>query len=145
MKKFELITSVFNGKFTRNRTIILQAIKSFENSDVVLTLEKPKKKRSNDQNAYYWGCLIPLMQLGAKDTWGETWNADTSHKFLSKKFVFHESVSQKTGEITNTHKSTTELTTTDWEVYMTEIRIYLLEDFDIDAPEPNENITLNFN
>ena len=142
MKKFESITSVKNGKFTRNRTIILQAIKSFENSDVVLILEKPKKKRSNNQNRFYWSCLVPLMHQGAKDLWGEVWSIDKAHKFLSNKFVFHESVNTKTGEITNTHKSTTELTTTDWEVYMTEIRIYLLEDFDIDAPEPNSEIVL---
>jgi len=142
MKKFESITSISQGKFTRNRTIILNAIKSFENSDVILTLEKPKKKRSSPQNRYYWGMLIPLMQSGAKDLWGEVWSIDKAHKFLSNKFVFHESVNQKTGEITNTTKSTTELTTTDWEVYMTEIRIYLLEDFDINAPEPNEILTI---
>jgi len=142
MKKFESITSVSNGKFTRNRTIILQAIKSFENSDVVLTLEKPKKKRSNNQNRFYWGVLIPLMQSGAKDLWGEVWSIDKAHKHLSNKFVFHESINEKTGEISNTPKSTTELTTTGWEVYMTEIRIYLLEDFDINAPSPNEEIRL---
>ena len=142
MKKVEIITSVQNGKFTRNRTIVLQAINSFNNADVVLTFDKPKKKRSNSQNSYYWGLLIPLMQQGAKDLWGEVWSIDKAHKFLSQKFVFHESVNTKTGEITNTHKSTTELTTTDWEVYMTEIRIYLLEDFDIDAPEPNEILTI---
>jgi len=142
MKKFESITSVSQGKFTRNRTIILNAIKSFENSDVVLTLEKPKKKRSNNQNSFYWGVLIPLMQLGAKDLWGEVWSIDKAHKHLSNKFVFHESINEKTGEVTQTPKSTTELTTTGWEVYMTEIRIYLLEDFDINAPEPNQLIKL---
>jgi hypothetical protein len=56
--------------------------------------------------------------------------------------VFHESVNEKNGLITQTPKSTTELTTTDWEVYTTEIRIYLLQDFDINAPEPNEDLTL---
>lgn len=122
--------------------MVLDLIKSFEGSDVVISFDKPKKKRSNDQNAFYWGCIIPLMQEGAKDIWGESWNIYKAHKHLSGKFVFHESVNQKTGEITNTHKSTTELTTTDWEVYVTEIRIYLLSDFDIDAPEPNEKITL---
>ena len=142
MKKFESITSVSQGKFTRNRTIILNAIKSFENSDVILTLEKPKKKRSTRQNAFYWSVLVVLMQSGAKDLWGEVWSIDKAHKHLSNKFVFHESINEKTGEISNTPKSTTELTTTGWEVYMTEIRIYLLEDFDINAPEPNQEIKL---
>lgn len=142
MKKIEVTTSINNGLFKRNRNIVLDAIKSFNGCDVVLTIDKAKKKRSNNQNAFYWGCLIPLMQQGAKDIWGENWSIDKAHKHLSGKFVFHESVNQKTGEITHTHKSTTELTTTDWEVYVTEIRIYLLSDFDINAPEPNQEITL---
>jgi len=144
MKKVEITTSVVNGKFTRNRTIVLQAINSFNNSDVVLTFDKPKRKRSNQQNAYYWSLLVPLMQRGAKDMWGEVWSIDKAHKHLSNRFLFHESVNQKTGEITQTYKSTTENTTTEWEIYMTQIRIYLLEDFDINAPEPNEITTLKF-
>jgi hypothetical protein len=144
MKKFEIITSVNNGKLTRNRNIILQAIKSFENTDVILILEKPKKKRSSPQNRYYHGLLVPLMQQGSKDLFGEVWSMTKAHEHLKNKFLFHESVNQKTGEIIQTPKSTTELTTTEWEIYMTEIRIYLLENFDIEAPEPNEKITLNF-
>jgi hypothetical protein len=140
--KIEVTTSIHNGLFKRNRNTVLEAIKSFNGSDVVITIDKVKKKRSNNQNAFYWGVLIPLMQQGAKHTWGESWSVDKAHKHLSKLFVFHESVNIKTGLITQTPKSTTELTTTDWEVYVTEIRIYLLENFDIDAPEPNQEITL---
>jgi len=142
MKKVEIITSVQNGKFTRNRNIVLQAINSFNNTDVVLTFDKPKKKRSNAQNRYYYGMLIPLMQQGAKDLFGEVWSATKAHEHLKAKFLFHESVNLKTGEIIQTPKSTTENTTTEMEVYHTEIRIYLLEDFDINAPEPNEEILL---
>ena len=140
--KIEITTSIHNGLFKRNRNTVLEAIKSFNGSDVVITIDKVKKKRSNNQNAFYWGVLIPLMQQGAKDTWGESWSVDKAHKHLSKLFVFHESVNIKTGLITKTPKPTTELKTTDWEVYVTEIRIYLLENFDIDAPEPNQEITL---
>lgn len=140
--KIQIKSLVQNGILKRNRNLILDAINSFEGKEILITFEKPKKKRSNPQNAYYWGCLIPLMQLGAKDIWGEIWNIDKSHKFLSNKFVFNESINKITGEITNTHKSTTELTTIEWEIYMMQIRIYLLEDFYIDAPMPNEHLTL---
>jgi hypothetical protein len=140
--KAQVITSIVNNKFKRNLNSVLDIIKQFEGMDVLLTFEKPKKKRSNNQNNFYWGVIIPLMQLGAKDAWGESWSIDKAHKHLSKMFVFHESININTGLVTQTPKSTTELTTTDWEVYMTEIRIYLLENFDIDAPEPNQEMTL---
>jgi hypothetical protein len=140
--KSEITTSIRNGMFDRNINTVTNAMKSFEGKEVVITFDKPKKKRSNNQNSFYWGVLIPLMQSGAKDLWGEVWSIDKAHKHLSNKFVFHESINEKTGEVTQTPKSTTELTTTGWEVFMTEIRIYLLQDFDIDAPEPNQEIKL---
>ena len=140
--KSEITTSIRNGMFDRNINTVTNAMKSFEGKEVVITFDKPKKKRSNNQNSFYWGVLIPLMQSGAKDLWGEVWSIDKAHKHLSNKFVFHESINEKTGEVTQTPKSTTELTTTGWEVFMTEIRIYLLEDFDINAPEPNQEIKL---
>jgi hypothetical protein len=140
--KSEITTSIRNGMFDRNINTVTNAMKSFEGKEVVITFDKPKKKRSNNQNSFYWGVLIPLMQSGAKDLWGEVWSIDKAHKHLSNKFVFHESINEKTGEVTQTPKSTTELTTTGWEVFMTEIRIYLLEDFDINAPEPNQILTI---
>jgi hypothetical protein len=142
MKKFEIITSFKLYEFKRNKKSVLDALNSFNGNDFKMILELPKKKRSNNQNRFYWGVLIPLMQLGAKDLWGEVWSIDKAHKHLSSKFVFHESINERTGEITQTPKSTTELTTTGWEVFMTEVRIYLLEDFDIDAPEPNQEMKL---
>jgi hypothetical protein len=46
--KVVITTSVVNGKFTRNRTTVLQAINSFNNS-VVLTFDKPKKKGATNK------------------------------------------------------------------------------------------------
>jgi len=142
MKKIQIQTSVINRRFKRNRNIVLEAINSFEGKEVLISFDKVGKKRSSNQNAYYWGVLIPLMSLGAKDYWGEIWTQKKAHEHLKNKFVFTESVNIKTGEITQTPKSTTELTTTDWEIFTTKIRIYLLNDFDIDAPLPNENLIL---
>lgn len=124
--------------------MILDAIKSYEGKDLILTFEKPKKKRSIPQNNYYHGLLVPLMQEGVKSLWGETWSHEKTHEFLKSKFCFHEMVIEKTGEIEKVPKSTTENTTTEAEVMYLNIRIYLLENFDIDAPEPAEKLTLQF-
>ncbi len=140
--KIEITTSIHNNVFKRNRNMVLDAIKSFNGKDVVISFDKPKKKRSNNQNSYYHGLLVPLMQQGAKDLWGEVWSRQKAHEHLKAKFCFHERVIEKTGEIERVPKSTTENTTTEMEVFHLEIRMYLLENFDIDAPEPNEDLTL---
>lgn len=144
MQKIEITTSIVNGIFKRNRNLVLNAIKSFNDKDVVITLSKPKNKRSNPQNSYYWGVLIPITQHAILDTWGDVWSIEKTHEYLKENFCFYEKVNQSTGQVIKTPKSTTELTTTGMEVYHLEIRKHLEEWFNVIAPLPNENITLNF-
>lgn len=141
--KIEVKTSVVNGRFKRNRNMVLKAIESFNNKELILTFDKPKKKRSNSQNAYYWGILIPLTQNGIFETWGEVWSIEKTHSYLKENFCFYEKVNESTGEIIKVPKSTTENTTTEMEVYHTEIRNHLQEWFNITAPLPNEDLTLS--
>jgi hypothetical protein len=143
--KIEITTSILNGLFKRNRNTVIQAIKSFEGKEVVITFEKPKKKRSNQQNRYYWSTLIPITQNAILDTWGEVWSIEKTHCYLKENFCFNEKVNESTGQIIKVPKSTTENTTTEMEVYHTEIREHLKEWFNVDAPLPNEDLTLNFN
>jgi len=140
--KYEIRSNVENGILKRNRNLLIDAIKSFEGQNVIVTIEKAKKKRSNPQNAYYWGVLIGLTIEGIKNEWGEIWGIEKTHEFLKGKFLFFERVNESTGEIARTPKSTTENTTTEQENYHTEIREFLKEWFNIDAPLPNDEIKL---
>ena len=140
--KYEIRSNVENGILKRNRNLLIDAIKSFEGQNVIVTIEKAKKKRSNPQNSYYWGVLIGLTIEGIKNEWGEIWGIEKTHEFLKGKFLFFERVNEITGEIVKTPKSTTENTTTEQENYHTEIRMFLKEWFNVDAPLPNEEIKL---
>jgi len=140
--KYEIRSNVENGILKRNRNLLIDAINSFEGQNVIVTIEKAKKKRSNPQNAYYWGVLIGLTIEGIKNEWGEIWGIEKTHEFLKGKFLFFERVNEITGEIVKTPKSTTENTTTEQENYHTEIRMFLKEWFNVDAPLPNEEIKL---
>lgn len=143
MKKVQIQTTVIGGRFKRNRNIVLDAIKSFEGSDLVLTFEKPKKQRSNNQNAYYWGLLIPILQKSIKESWGEIWSKEKTHDFCKMQFNFTERVNEDTGLILRVPKSTTENTTSSQEDLHSEIRNFIFEWFNIQVPLPNENITLD--
>lgn len=142
--KVQVLTSIKNGKFARNLNTVLDCVTQFNGMDVLLTFEKPKKKRSNNQNSYYWGVLIPLTKKAILDTWGEVWSIEKTHSYLKENFCFYEKVNESTGEVIKVPKSTTENTTTEMEFYHLEIRKHLLEWFNVDAPEPNENLTLNY-
>ena len=45
--KYEIRSNVENGILKRNRNLLIDAIKSFEGQNVIVTIEKAKKKRSN--------------------------------------------------------------------------------------------------
>ena len=141
--KIEITTSIQNGIFKRNRNIVLDAIKSFNGFDVVLTIAKAKKKRSNNQNAYYWGLLIPLTQNAIKTEWGEIWSKEKTHEFYKLHFNYVEKVNETTSEVIKIPKSTTDNTTIQQEEFHAQIREFLKDWFNVTAPLPNEGLELN--
>lgn len=142
MKKLSIISKVENGKLKRNRRIIEDAIKSFEGKEIVLTIEKKSKKRSSQQNRYYWGVIVPLYREGLINSYGEQFTLENAHGDIKRRFSFREIVNINTGEITQIAKSTTENTTTEMEDYHNEIRAFMLEYFNIKCPLPNEQIEI---
>jgi len=50
--KYEIRSNVENGILKRNRNLLIDAIKSFDGQNVIVTIEKAKKKRSNPQNHF---------------------------------------------------------------------------------------------
>ena len=77
--KYEIRSNVVNGNLKRNRNLIIDAIQSFEGKEIIVTFERAKKKRSNPQNSFYWGCCIPLIQSGLKEATGEFRTAENIH------------------------------------------------------------------
>jgi len=143
MNSIEINSNVVNGVLKRNRTRIQDAIKCFEGKEITITIKRKRKTRSNNQNAYYWSVLVPLMVHGVKNEWGEIWSNEKAHEFFKMHFLFYEKINELTGEVLKLPKSTTENTTVEMEEYHGQIREFLKEWFAIDAPLPNEEIKLN--
>lgn len=140
---FEIRSHVSEGKLTRNRNLITEAIQSFEGKDVIVKIEKAKRKRSNPQNAYMWSCIIPIMRNALKDA-GYTMTNEAVHDLLKLRFLKETIiVNEDTGECIERVKSTTELSTSQMMDYFSEITQFAAEYFSVVIPEPNESITLN--
>lgn len=140
--KIQIKSFVQNGNLKQNRTLIKNAIESFENKEIMITFEKPKRKRSNSQNNYLWGILYPITQNAIKNEWGEIWSIEKVHDFYKIQFNVIEKVNEETGQIIKLPKSTTENTTIQQEEYHLQIREFLKEWFNVTAALPNENLTL---
>ena len=84
--KYELFTEVKDGVITRNRKAMRDILKCFEGQSIKITIEKKKKQRSNSQNRYYWGCLVPYWKELILQEWGELWTKEQTHEFLKMNF-----------------------------------------------------------
>jgi hypothetical protein len=144
--KIEITTSIVNGLFKRNRNLVLNAIKSFNDKDVVITFSKPKKSRSNNQNNFYWGVVLPLIQKGLLDATGELRSNNNIHyNILLPLFApTNEIINIDTGECINERLTSSEMTTTQFCQYILEIQKWAAEFLGIDIPSPNEENLINF-
>lgn len=94
-----------------------------------------KKNRSNQQNRYYFGVCVYLLSehLG--------YSREEVHEILKHKFLRQTLwISKKGGvqEMSIITKSTTELTTKQFEEYLSEIRMWASAELGVCLPEPNE-------
>jgi hypothetical protein len=142
--KIEIESKVLNGKLETNRELLSDVIKNLEGKDIVITIEKKKKKRSNPQNSYYFGLVIPLMKQGFYNSLGEHVGTDEIHTFLKNRFLFKEIVNENNAEIIKMPQSTTELSTIQFEEYLDKIREFSTEFLGIQIPLPNETLTIDF-
>jgi len=101
-------------------------LRQFEGKVLFLTIQPEKRPRSVEQNKYYWGVVIDVIgrHLG--------YSAEEAHEALKWHFLI------KLGEVLPTVKSTTELTTVEFEEYLAKIRQWAAEFLNVSIPEPNE-------
>lgn len=140
--KHTITTEVKQGKLTRNRKLIMDVIGSFEGKVIEITIQKKRKKRSNPQNRYYWGLLVPFWRKLLLEEWGEVHTNESTHEFLKMNFGYNEKVDESTGEIFRTPRSTTENSTVEMEEYHEVLRQKAFEMFGAAIPLPNEQIEL---
>jgi hypothetical protein len=146
MKKISITTSVVNGNLKRNSPLIIDALKSFEGKTIILTIEKATKKRSNQQNNFYWGIVIPILQKGLHDATGEVRDINSIHYQIVLPLLApkREIVNTKTGEIITEHLTSSQMTTSEFMDFILNIQKWSSEFLQVEIPNPNEQTTLNF-
>jgi hypothetical protein len=109
------------------------------------TIKRVYNNRSNEQNKYYWGVVLPNLVEGLKDVGYAELSIEEAHEFCKNKFIFQETknmcvVNKVTGEIQNIkyYPSTAKLTTTEFNEYFERIIIFASEYLSINIPYPNE-------
>lgn len=103
-------------------------IQSLSGQRVEVIIRKPKTKRSDLQNNFYWGVVIELLskELG--------YDQEELHEILKYKFLKKNSALNGMEYV----KSTAKLTTGEFEEYLDKIKRWSAEFLNIVIPNPNE-------
>lgn len=127
--KFKFFGQIIDGKLKLENPIAWNDhIKSLNSHRVELTLDKHRKPRSLNQNAYYWSVIVKMV---ADDAGYAKNEQDKAHDGLRLKFL------RVKGDKLDTIKSTTELSTIEAEEYYENIRRWAAEGGLI-IPEPHQ-------
>lgn len=99
---------------------------TLENKGIKVILRRIKKDRSNKENRYYWGVVVKLLSNHTG------YSSDEMHDALRMLFL------RDTDRKILTIRSTTSLTTVEFEFYLTQIREWASMELDCYIPLPKE-------
>lgn len=134
---------IINGKLTlNNQKAFIKDLALLNGLEVMVTVEKKKKKRSNPQNRYYHGCVIPSIKHAMEAKGFFIQSNEIVHELMKVKFLKGEIINVATGEIIETIGSTTKLNTLDFENYLEQVRAWAASYLDCIVPLPNEQIEI---
>ena len=139
--KTQVITHIKQGKIT-NPKVVRLAFDSLEDGSYIINIQG-FKKRSLNQNSYYWSICVPLVKEGLKDMgFNEVKNNDDAHLVMKHLFLKKVIKSDVTGDEIVVETSTTDLTTNDFATYINEIIQWGAQYLNIQIPQPNEQLTI---
>ena len=124
-KKF--LATIHGGKMMIQDTDLFQRfISTQKDGEYDLIIKNHKRTRSNQQNRYYWGVIIRIIA-------DETGHSDNEvHEHMKWRFL------RKRGGKLETVRSTTDLSTSEFEEYTENIRRFAATELQCQVPIPNE-------
>lgn len=126
MKTIKLHARVQNLQLICSKEELLSLTTQMEGKSFILSVS-PTKKRSLNENAYYWALLdilgneLGYMPYEVHDAMKNLFLTDYTHKIPRV-------------------RSTSSLSTVEMEEYLQKIRVFALTELNINLPLPNENI-----
>lgn len=113
--------------------------KNLPDGSYLVTIESTKK-RTNDQNQYYWGVVVPAVYNGLREAgFNEVKSRDDAHLVMKSLFL-KQHIPGKDGEAFELIRSTTGLKTLEFSKYLMDIFQWASEYLGVVIPEPNEQL-----
>lgn len=141
MSKKWTILRIKNGE-VENKGAVRKLFQELKDGKWLLEIAQ-YNKRSDSQNRYYFGIVIPLVQEGIKHL-GHQLTKDETHDFLKARFHSQELVNEDTSEVIHIPRSTTIMNKEAFSNYIEQIQIFASEFLNVVIPDPNTQIALKY-
>lgn len=145
--KLYYVGSVKDGKIKLPATLKKEVVEAFNNKHIKVTFERNKSIRSNSQNRYYWGVVLPyvldgFIELGNKLQRNNE-GLSLIHDLMKSKFLDNgTAIHDMHGELHSTASSTTILNKSEMSDYVDDIKDWAKEFLNVAIPEAGEQIEL---
>ncbi len=114
----------------KNPRVVKQFLASMADCEIDVTMEKHHRKRSDRQNRYYWGVVIPAIQIEI----GEE-NPELVHGWLQVEVGNFDTICG-----TRVPRGTSQLSTAEFEEYASRVRMFASKFYGVYIPDPNEGV-----
>lgn len=131
---------ITEGQIT-NRSTVRNAFNALPSGRYIVKIER-RKKRTANQNQYYWGVVVPMVKDGLINAGFDTVRTmDDAHQVLKSLFLKRHFVNPSTGEGIEWIDSTANLQTIQFNSFLEQIWQWASEYLSISIPMPNEQLS----
>lgn len=136
-----------NGAIMLPKRLAAEVRQMFAGKEFTVVFRPAIKKRSSDQNRYYWGVVLPMLASAFKEA-GNDINPDSAddlnnlHEFMKRRFLAPRLLVDRRGEAHELPPSSAALNTADFAEYTDKVRQFAAEYFSLNIPDPGEQSTL---
>lgn len=134
----EFVLYIENG-IIANKKHVKEGFENLEDGRYQVTI-KPRKRRSNKQNAYYHAVVCDMVKDGLRDIgYRDVEDAEDAHEVLKSLFLKKKTINHNTGEVLSERDgSTKKLSTTEMQEYIDKCVQFAAEYLGVSIPQPGQ-------
>ena len=141
--KIKALGSVKNGELqVYSKSKLQKAIQSMEGCIVEIIIRQKTKGRSNQQNKYYWGVALGIVESAISEENGVFIGIETAHEIVKIHLNGFEVFDFDRMKVEKEAQSTANLTTDEFEELIENLRRWANDLLGVYIPMPNEETVL---
>lgn len=115
---------------------LIEWVQSQPDGDYLIDVKRKQKKRTLNQNDYYWGVVLPACLVGMINEGWEIFGTDNLHELYKSWFAGRKAINRYTSEVVTFPASSKSMTTTEFSAFVDKVREYAQDYLGITIPDP---------